>query len=117
MKTPLGLGVRSHGGPQGPQAARQAVGPQGVADQIAARDPLCGRCLVQFVLEIRRQADGNAFPHGTPISCARSWQRWMGSSVLARSANGRTEWRDASGVTLKEHQERAAQAASVEVEE
>jgi hypothetical protein len=32
--------------------------------------------------------------------------------LLARSANGRTEWKDAKGVTLKEHQERAAGAAS-----
>lgn len=36
--------------------------------------------------------------------------------LLARSANGRLEWKDALGVTLKEHQERAAAAASAEVE-
>jgi hypothetical protein len=29
-------------------------------------------------------------------------------ALLARNANGRTEWRDAEGVTLKEHQTRAA---------
>lgn len=32
--------------------------------------------------------------------------------LLARSANGRLEWKDATGITLKEHQERAAAAAS-----
>jgi hypothetical protein len=32
--------------------------------------------------------------------------------LLARSANGRIEWKDAKGATLKEHQERAAAAAS-----
>ncbi len=36
--------------------------------------------------------------------------------LLARSANGRLEWKDAQGVTLKEHQERVAAAASAEVE-
>lgn len=36
--------------------------------------------------------------------------------LLARSANGRTEWKDAKGVTLKEHQERASQVASAEQE-
>ena len=35
--------------------------------------------------------------------------------LLARSANGRLEWKDAAGITLKEHQERAA-AASAEAE-
>jgi hypothetical protein len=33
-----------------------------------------------------------------------------------RPANGRTEWTDAQGVTLKEHQERSAAAASLETE-
>jgi len=28
--------------------------------------------------------------------------------LLARSANGRLEWKDAAWITLKEHQERAA---------
>jgi hypothetical protein len=28
--------------------------------------------------------------------------------VLGRSANGRTEWKDADGVTLRERQEKAA---------
>ena len=37
-------------------------------------------------------------------------------ALLSRAANGRTEWKDANGVTLKEHQERAAAAASVDVE-
>ena len=32
--------------------------------------------------------------------------------LLARNANGRLEWKDAAGITLKEHQERAAAAAS-----
>lgn len=32
--------------------------------------------------------------------------------LLARSANGRQDWKDAAGITLKEHQERAAAAAS-----
>lgn len=36
--------------------------------------------------------------------------------LLARSANGRTEWKDAKGVTLKEHQERTSQVASAEGE-
>jgi hypothetical protein len=36
--------------------------------------------------------------------------------LLARSANGRLDWMDASGITLKEHQERAAAAASAEAE-
>jgi hypothetical protein len=36
--------------------------------------------------------------------------------LLARTANGRIEWKDAKGVTLKEHQERAAAAASAEGE-
>lgn len=36
--------------------------------------------------------------------------------LLARSANGRLEWKDAKGVTLKEHQEGAAAAASAEGE-
>jgi hypothetical protein len=35
-------------------------------------------------------------------------------ALLARTANGRIEWKDAGGVTLKEHQERAAAAASAE---
>lgn len=34
--------------------------------------------------------------------------------LLARTANGRTNWKDNKGVTLKEHQERAAKAASEE---
>jgi hypothetical protein len=37
-------------------------------------------------------------------------------ALLARTANGRIEWKDVNGVTLKEHQERAAAAASVGVE-
>ena len=36
--------------------------------------------------------------------------------LLARTANGRVEWKDSQGVTLKEHQERAAVAASGELE-
>ncbi len=36
--------------------------------------------------------------------------------LLARSANGRLDWKDAAGITLKEHQERAAAAASEVVE-
>lgn len=36
--------------------------------------------------------------------------------LLARTANGRIEWKDAHGVTLKDHQERVAAAASAEVE-
>ena len=36
--------------------------------------------------------------------------------LLARNANGRLEWKDAAGITLKEHQERAAAAASALVE-
>ena len=36
--------------------------------------------------------------------------------LLARSANGRLNWKDAAGITLKEHQERAAAAASAEAE-
>lgn len=34
--------------------------------------------------------------------------------LMARTANGRTNWKDDKGVTLKEHQERAAKAASEE---
>ena len=37
-------------------------------------------------------------------------------TLLARTANGRIEWKDTKGVTLKEHQERAAAAASGGVE-
>jgi hypothetical protein len=37
-------------------------------------------------------------------------------TLLARTANGRIEWKDTKGVTLKEHQERAAAAASAGVE-
>jgi hypothetical protein len=33
-------------------------------------------------------------------------------ALLARTANRRIEWKDANGVTLKEHQERAPQALS-----
>jgi hypothetical protein len=36
--------------------------------------------------------------------------------LLARSANGRLDWKDAAGITLKEHQERAAAAASADAE-
>jgi len=36
--------------------------------------------------------------------------------LLARTANGRIEWKDAKGVTLKEHQEQAAAAVSAEGE-
>ncbi|MFM7235944.1 MAG: DUF4357 domain-containing protein, partial [Cyanobium sp.] len=36
--------------------------------------------------------------------------------LLARSDNGRLDWKDAAGITLKEHQERAAAAASAEAE-
>jgi hypothetical protein len=36
--------------------------------------------------------------------------------LLARSANGRNEWKDAAGITLKVHQERAAAAASADAE-
>lgn len=36
--------------------------------------------------------------------------------LLARTANGRIEWKDAEGVTLRDHQERAAAAASAEVD-
>lgn len=36
--------------------------------------------------------------------------------LLARSANGRTEWKDAKGATLKEHQEKASQLASAQGE-
>ncbi|MCT0202900.1 GIY-YIG nuclease family protein [Synechococcus sp. CS-603] len=36
--------------------------------------------------------------------------------LLARNANGRTEWKDAKGLTLKAHQEQAAEAASIEQE-
>jgi hypothetical protein len=35
-------------------------------------------------------------------------------ALLARTANGRIEWKDSKGVTLKEHQDQAAAAASVE---
>jgi hypothetical protein len=37
-------------------------------------------------------------------------------TLLAPTANGRIEWKDTKGVTLKEHQERAAAAASAGVE-
>jgi hypothetical protein len=37
-------------------------------------------------------------------------------ALLARTANGRSEWNDAKGATLKEHQERAAAAASADAE-
>ena len=37
--------------------------------------------------------------------------------LLARTANGRVEWKDPSGITLKDHQERAAAAASDAVDE
>ena len=30
--------------------------------------------------------------------------------VLGRSSNGRTDWKDASGVSFKEHQQREAEA-------
>ena len=33
-------------------------------------------------------------------------------ALLGRNANGRTEWRDTAGVTLKEHQEAAADTAT-----
>ena len=33
--------------------------------------------------------------------------------VLASSANGRLDWKDAAGITLKEHQERAAAASEL----
>ncbi|MCS5699357.1 GIY-YIG nuclease family protein [Cyanobium sp. FGCU-52] len=36
--------------------------------------------------------------------------------LLARSANGRLDWKDAAGITLKEHQERAAAAASADAD-
>jgi hypothetical protein len=36
--------------------------------------------------------------------------------LLARSANGRLDWKDSAGITLKEHQERAAAAASTGVD-
>jgi hypothetical protein len=36
--------------------------------------------------------------------------------LLARSANGRLDWKDAAGITLKEHQEQAATAASADAE-
>jgi hypothetical protein len=36
--------------------------------------------------------------------------------LLARSANGRNEWRDADEITLKVHQERAAAAASADAD-
>ena len=29
-------------------------------------------------------------------------------TLLGRNANGRTEWKDATGITLKEHQETEA---------
>lgn len=37
-------------------------------------------------------------------------------ALLARTANGRIAWKDTKGVTNKEHQERAAAAASAGVE-
>ncbi|WP_255100021.1 DUF4357 domain-containing protein [Synechococcus sp. L2F] len=36
--------------------------------------------------------------------------------LLARSANGRLEWKDAARITLKDHQDRAAAAASADAE-
>ena len=42
--------------------------------------------------------------------------RVMQVGSCTRPANGRTEWKDAQGVTLKEHQERSAAAASLETE-
>ncbi|MCP9820866.1 DUF4357 domain-containing protein [Synechococcus sp. Cruz-9H2] len=36
--------------------------------------------------------------------------------LLARSANGRLDWKDAAGITLMEHLERAAAAASADAE-
>jgi hypothetical protein len=36
--------------------------------------------------------------------------------LLARSANGWLDWKDAAGTTLKEHQERAAAAASADAD-
>lgn len=36
--------------------------------------------------------------------------------LLARNANGRLEWKDAAGITLKEQQERAAAAASADAD-
>jgi hypothetical protein len=37
-------------------------------------------------------------------------------ALLARPANGRIEWKDANGISLKEYQERTAAAASREAE-
>ena len=36
--------------------------------------------------------------------------------LLPRSAKGRLDWKDAAGITLKEHQERAAAAASADAD-
>jgi hypothetical protein len=36
--------------------------------------------------------------------------------LLARSANGRLEWKDAAGITLKDRQDRAAAAASADAD-
>jgi hypothetical protein len=37
--------------------------------------------------------------------------------LLARSANGRLDWKDAAGITLKERQERTAAAASADADQ
>ncbi len=36
--------------------------------------------------------------------------------LLARSANGRIDWKNAARITLKEHQKRAAEAASADAD-
>jgi len=67
-------------------------------------------------LAVSRENQGRGLGVGLLHDYAFKTPSQAAGLLLARSANGRLDWMDAAGITLKEHQERAAAAASAEAE-
>ena len=67
-------------------------------------------------LAVSRENQGRGLGVGMLQDYAFKTPSQAAGLLLARSANGRLDWMDAAGITLKEHQERAAAAASAGAE-
>ncbi len=81
------------------------------ADSLARGDTVPSTHAYLIGLRQTLLADGVLQPHGTQLRFAKPWifnsPSTAAGVVLGRSANGRTEWRNDAGLTLKQIQEHA----------
>jgi len=105
---------------KGPEASGQGFESPGgftVLRGARARIEFANSTLPAFVAARGQLVSQGVFLEGTDcLTLAQDYEfsspSQASAMLLARSANGRIEWKDAKGATLKEHQERAAAAAS-----